>query len=201
MDLVVLHWVTHEEKVVSETTTLGRVWPGVLPVQIVGFFVHQYICKGLIIMLNFLHGDNHQEKLASDATTFSWMWLLTKPNCRILWSTLSLEKIKLYLSFYVWSYGHQWKLASETTSLGWVWLGLRLVQTDCRILWLSVSLERIIDFLVFLCMELALKGKVASKTTLFGWMCPVVPGDNLEITGRDQKLLKRALAHEIYLKI
>ena len=38
------------------------VWPGVLPVQVVEFFVHQYIRKEQVNMLKFLHGDNHQGK-------------------------------------------------------------------------------------------------------------------------------------------
>ena len=80
---------------------MGRMWPGVFPVQIVGFFVYQYIWKGLIIMLNFLHGDNHQEKLASEATTFSWMWLLTNQIAGFcdqyyLWKKLSYILVFMY---------------------------------------------------------------------------------------------------------
>ena len=44
---------------------------------------------------------------------------LSQLDCSILWSPISLEGIKLALTFFVWD-NHQSKVASETTT----WLGV-----------------------------------------------------------------------------
>ena len=103
--LVFLHKVSHQGKAVSDTI-FGRVWPVVPPEvnwlpleiliikescnlsnQIARFFDHQYLWKGLIDLLHFLHGGDYQEKVASDATIFGWVWSVVPfilSDCRIL---------------------------------------------------------------------------------------------------------------------
>ena len=42
--------------------------------QIAGYLDHQYLGKGPIDILDFLHGDSYQGKLAPATTTFGWVW-------------------------------------------------------------------------------------------------------------------------------
>ena len=47
-----------------------------------------------------MHEVSHQGKVASETSFFDWLWsvkLLVKLECRILWSSISLERINLYL--------------------------------------------------------------------------------------------------------
>ena len=112
--------------------------------QITGFFYHQYIGKVSINLFDFLYGDN-QGKVASETITFGWLKPavpLVKSDCRILWSSIYLERIKWYLSFIPCSYlsrdGSIWDYY-----FGWVQPVASLVQLDCRIILSSVSQERV----------------------------------------------------------
>ena len=44
------------------------------PNQIVAFFDHQYLCKELNDILDFLHEVNHQGKVASEASSLGLVW-------------------------------------------------------------------------------------------------------------------------------
>ena len=104
--LGLLHGVSHQWSVVSETTTIGLVWPVAPLIQLdCNTFDHQYVGKESINMLDFWHGD--PEKVASKTTSFDWMWQvvpLVQPNCKILCSSIFLERINGYFSFFGWSY-------------------------------------------------------------------------------------------------
>ena len=70
--------------------------------QVTVSFVHQYLWKESINLLDCLHVDK-QRKAASETTTFDWVWSvvhLVQSDCRILWSSISLEGINRYLSFF-----------------------------------------------------------------------------------------------------
>ena len=59
---------------------------------------HQYLWKESVdLRRGFLHGDNHQRKVACEATSSGWVWPvepLIQSDCRILWSSISVERIK-----------------------------------------------------------------------------------------------------------
>ena len=104
----------------SESTTFGWVWPVVPHVQldIAGFFNHQYLWKESSVILNFQHGVNHQAKVASKNTTFCWarpVVPLTKSDCKILWSSMSQERVNWYPTF-LYEDSHQEEVAFETTT-------------------------------------------------------------------------------------
>ena len=106
------------------------------------FSDYQYIWKESIHTFDFFHGDNHQGKVWSETTTFGWVQpvvLLVQSDCRILWSSMSLEGIIWYLCFLCGD-NHQGKAGSETTAFGWVWPGVPFIELGCSIYRSSVSL-------------------------------------------------------------
>ena len=78
------------------------IWKGqlyLLPNQITWFFVSLSLEKTNHYFI-FLHWDNHQEKATSESNSFGWVWsivLLIQSDCRICWSSISVEKIRWYL--------------------------------------------------------------------------------------------------------
>ena len=103
-----LHGNNHQRKISSETITFGWVWPFVFLVQsdcrilliisISGRNQQISFCMEIIIKGRaFLHADNHKGKVACETTSFGWVWpvvLLIQSDCRILWSSISLWRIK-----------------------------------------------------------------------------------------------------------
>ena len=55
------------------------------------------------LYIRFLGKVNHQGNLATGATSFGWLWLLVsliQTDCRIPWSSISLEEINWCLRFF-----------------------------------------------------------------------------------------------------
>ena len=88
----------------------------------------------------FVDGDSHQVKVTCERPSFGWMWLVVcafEPlDCKVLWSSISVERIKWYLFLYFFFFffvvffvfllllvfvlllrrdSHQRKVAPETT--------------------------------------------------------------------------------------
>ena len=83
--------------------------------------------KTLLISLFFLFKDNHPAKVECKTTTFRWVWpgmCLVQSDCRILWSTITLEGINSWYHRFLYEDIHQGKLTCETTTF---WL----VQPRC----------------------------------------------------------------------
>ena len=119
--------------------------------QIAVFFNHQYFWRESSDLLDFLHGENHQAKVASRITSFGLGLLVVSfihLSCRILWSSVSLKGIKLYLSFSAWSSSSR-EHSTSNYSFNWIWRVVPLVQSNIRILWSSMSLEEINQSLRF----------------------------------------------------
>ena len=93
-----------------------------------------------------------------DHPSFSgWAWLvvpLVYSNCRILWSSICLEKVSWHLNFY---HGvcHHWKVTFNTTSIGWALSVVLFVLSDGRIVWSLISLERnqFIYIYIYICIK------------------------------------------------
>lgn len=122
-------------KLASEATTfvVGCGQFCFLSSKILGFFDNQYFFEELII-LDFLRGDNHKGNLALE-TTF-WVLicsdvLLVQSDCRILKSSVSLERILDYPH----GVNHQEKIASDSATFLLIYSALPLVQSNCKILW------------------------------------------------------------------
>ena len=110
--------------------------------QIAGFFDQQYLWKESVDILDDFHGDIHEGKVACEFTIYGWLkpgLLLVQSKSRILWSSISLEGINLYLyliiailSFFSFILLHLlWNLA-----------GVHLVMT-CFIIYLSQSFSQV----------------------------------------------------------
>ena len=90
--------------------------------QVIYFFIY--------FLSFFMHAVSNQGKVAFETTSFGCVWsvmLLVELDCRIPWSTSSLERIILFLSF-LWSYSSRegrdyrfWlSLASYYTWSNWI---------------------------------------------------------------------------------
>ena len=98
--------------------------------HIAEIFDHQYFWKESSNILLFLHRDSHKRKLVSETTDFGWVWLvvlLVQLDCRVLWSTISLQEINWCLRF-LHEDIYQGKVACETTAFAWVRLGVCHIQ-------------------------------------------------------------------------
>ena len=105
------------------------------------FFDHQYHQKESSDISVILHGDSLEEMIASETIIFGWLSpvvLLVQSDCRILWSSIFLERINCYLSFF---HGYSLKgIGSETATFGWVGLCVSPVLSDCGTLESLISL-------------------------------------------------------------
>ena len=93
------------------TNFLGWVWPGEP--------LFQSLKKTLLISLFFLFKDNHPAKVECKTATFRWVWpgmRLVQSDCRILWSTITLEGINSWYRRFLYEDIHQGKVTCETTT-------------------------------------------------------------------------------------
>ena len=99
-----------------------QLWPKLPSTnQIALPFDYEYLLKELIDTLDLLHGDNHQGKVGAKTTTFIWVWPVVpfvQSDCRIYWSSISLERMKWCLSFFFDEVSHQAKVVNENTTFG-----------------------------------------------------------------------------------
>ena len=107
VDIFLIHGVSHQEKLVSETKDFVWVYGQscFLLNWFTGLFISNITGKNQLIPLVFLHGSNHQGKLAIKTTTLGWAWPglpLVQLDFRILWSSVSPEGINWGLNWINW---------------------------------------------------------------------------------------------------
>ena len=114
---------------------------------------NQVISLFIYFLSFFMHTVINQGKVAFETTSFGCVWsvmLLVELDCRIPWSTSSLERIISFLSF-LWSYssreGRDYCFSLSLASY------VHLVKLNCRIFWSSISLER---WNLYLCLTIAI---------------------------------------------
>ena len=143
--LIFLCRVSHQEKLVPETTTFVWVWlgePHIQPdcsilwssISLEGIKYVSFFCLDLFITGRYHLGYHFWLVLAS--YVFRPI-RLQDSLIRNIWK----EPIDIF--DFLDEGNHQEKVASKATTIGWMWPGVPQVNSDSRIIWSSVSLEGI----------------------------------------------------------
>ena len=99
-----MHGVSHQGKVLSETTTFGWVWPVLYLIQ-----------SDCIDILFFADEVCHQGKVAHKANFFGWVWLVEWKNER---KNELKERMNSKIIEFLDGDNHQRNLASNTSTVG-----------------------------------------------------------------------------------